>query len=136
TGGLRWYDFKESRVQTFDGEFSDPGTNSGSVTAHGIAPRVIAAFKLSDAARLYAQASKGFRLGGINDPLNVPLCTPQDLITFGGHGSWKDETLWNYEAGAKTQFMGGRGTWNIAAYHGQIKDLQATVTAGSCSSRV
>src|SRR6202022_3504471 len=87
TGGLRYYNFRESRVQTFDGEFSAPGTNSGRVTAKGIAPRVIAAFKLSDASRLYAQVSKGFRLGGINDPLNIPLCTPADLITFGGAGN-------------------------------------------------
>jgi iron complex outermembrane recepter protein len=136
TGGLRFYDFKEDRVQTFDGIFAAPGTTQGSTKAHGIAPRVIASYKVSDTTHLNAQISKGFRLGGINDPLNIPLCTPQDLITFGGRGSWKDETLWNYEAGAKTVFMGGRGTWNIAAYHGDIKNLQATVTAGSCSSRV
>src|SRR6185369_491462 len=80
--------------------------------------------------------SKGFRLGGINDPLNVPLCTPADLVTFGGHDSWKDETLWNYEVGAKSTLMGGRGSVNVAAFHADIKDLQATVTAGSCSSRV
>jgi iron complex outermembrane receptor protein len=136
TGGLRWYDFKEDRVQAFDGIFADPGRSSGSVSANGIAPRVMANFKLSDAHRLYAQISKGFRLGGINDPLNVPLCTPADLVTFGGHDAWKDETLWNYEVGSKSRIMGGHGTFNVAAFYADIHDLQATVTAGSCSSRV
>jgi len=136
TGGLRGYDFKESRRQTFDGIFADPGTSHGKTDASGVAPRVMLNYKLSEAVRLNAQISKGFRLGGINDPLNAPLCTPADLVTFGGHDSWKDETLWNYEVGAKSTLMGGKGSLNVAAFHADIKDLQATVTAGSCSSRV
>src|SRR5262249_31605603 len=75
TGGLRFYNYDEKRVQTFDGIFADPGTTRGSSSADGFAPRVMMSYKLSDATRLNAQVSKGFRLGGINDPLNVPLCT-------------------------------------------------------------
>ncbi len=136
TGGLRWYDFEEDRVQTFDGIFADPGTTLGASTADGVAPRLIASYQVNDGTQLNAQISKGFRLGGINDPLNVPLCTPQDLVTFGGRETWEDEELWNYEIGAKSTVMGGRGTFNIAAFYMDISDLQATVTAGSCSSRV
>ena len=141
TGGLRWYHFNESRSQIFDGIFGEgddgkPQIQPGSAKANGVAPRLIAAFKLSDASRLYAQASKGFRLGGINDPLNVSLCTPADLVTFGGHPSWEDETLWNYEVGSKNRIMNNRGAFNVAAFYADIKNLQATVTAGSCSSRV
>lgn len=136
TGGLRWYDFEEDRVQTFDGIFAAPGTSSGSTTADGIAPRVIANFQASDNTQLNAQISKGFRLGGINDPLNVPLCTPEDLAIFSGQDNWQDEELWNYEIGSKSTIMGGRGTFNIAAFYMDITDLQATITAGSCSSRL
>jgi iron complex outermembrane receptor protein len=136
TGGLRFYDFNETRAQTFDGIFADPGTSHGTSKANGIAPRVIAGYKLSDTTRLNAQISKGFRLGGINDPLNVPLCTPADLVTFGGRDSWKDEILWNYEVGSKSRIMDNRGSLNVAAYYADITDLQATVTAGSCSSRL
>ena len=136
TGGLRGYDFKESRKQTFDGIFADPGTSHGKTDAQGFAPRVMLSYKLNDSTRLNAQISKGFRLGGINDPLNLPLCTPQDLVTFGGHDSWKDETLWNYEIGSKSTLAGVKGSFNVSAFHADIKDLQATVTAGSCSSRV
>ena len=134
TGGLRFYDFDEDRVQTFDGIFADPGTTPGSTTASGVAPRVIVSYKVSDTTKLNAQVSRGFRLGGINDPLNVPLCTPADLVTFGGRDSWEDETAWNYEVGAK--YMGDRGWFSIAGFYMDIRDLQATVTAGSCSSRV
>ncbi len=136
TGGLRYYDFEEDRVQTFDGIFAAPGTNVGSVAADGLAPRLIASYAVNDNLQLNAQVSKGFRLGGINDPLNVPLCTPQDLITFGGRDTWEDEVLWNFELGSKSTVMGGRGIFNVAAFYMDISDLQATVTAGSCSSRV
>ena len=136
TGGLRYYDFNEDRVQTFDGIFASPGTNRGSVSASGFAPRVIASLDILDNTKLNAQVSKGFRLGGINDPLNTPLCTPQDLITFGGRDEWKDEEVYNYEIGTKSKLKGGRGVFNVSAYYMRIKNLQATVTAGSCSSRV
>ncbi len=136
TGGLRWYNFDEHRVQTFDGLFADAGTTLGDVNANGIAPRLIASFDVTEETQVNAQVSKGFRLGGINDPLNVPVCTPRDLETFGGRDSWDDEELWNYETGAKTTFLGGRGTFNVSGFYMDIRNLQATVTAGSCSSRL
>ena len=136
TGGLRWYGFDERRVQTFDGIYSDPGTNRGDIAARGAAPRVIASYDVTEATQVNAQVSKGFRLGGINDPLNVPICTPRDLETFGGRETWDDEELWNYEAGAKSTFLGGRGTLNVSGFYMDIRNLQATVTAGSCSSRI
>jgi len=136
TFGLRYYDFDESRVQSFDGIFAEPGTTMGDTSADGFAPRLMADWSLNDMVSFNGQISKGFRLGGINDPLNVPLCTPQDLETFGGRDNWEDEELWNYEVGMKSAVMGGRGTFNVAVFYQDIKDLQATVTAGSCSSRV
>jgi iron complex outermembrane recepter protein len=136
TGGLRWYDYKEDRQQIFDGIFSDPIDSVGSVKATGVAPRVMASYKLSDATRLNAQVSKGFRLGGINDPLLTPNCQPADLITYSGHPTWDNETLWNYEIGSKSRIMNGRGSFNVAAFTSDVKNLQATVTAGTCSSRL
>jgi iron complex outermembrane recepter protein len=136
TAGLRYYDFEEDRAQVFDGIFADPIDSVGDTSADGFAPRVIASYKLGDATRLNAQVSKGFRLGGINDPLNTPLCTPADLAIYGGHPTWDDESAWNYEAGVKTSVMGGRGTLNASVYRMDIENLQATVTAGSCSSRI
>jgi iron complex outermembrane recepter protein len=136
TAGLRYYNFEEDRTQVFDGIFADPGGAPASTDANGFAPRLIASYKATGNVNLNAQVSRGFRLGGINDPLNVPLCTPADLATFSGRESWEDETAWNYEVGAKTRVMGGRGSFNVALYDMEVSDLQATVTAGSCSSRV
>jgi iron complex outermembrane receptor protein len=142
TGGLRFYSFDEDREQIFDGIFANDDTGialvsvPGDTDADGLAPRIIAAFDVSDEVMLNAQASRGFRLGGINDPLNEPLCTDQDLATFRGRDSWEDETVWNYEVGAKTRFLDGRVSFNASAFYMDISDLQLIVTAGSCSSRL
>ncbi len=137
TAGLRYFDFEENRVLNFDGIFADQTIGQrGRTSSDGISPRIIASYSLSDDTILNAQVSKGFRLGGINDPLNEPLCSPEDLVTFGGRDSFDDEELINYEIGAKTTILNGRGTFNIAAFHMDIDNLQATLTAGTCSSRV
>ena len=142
TGGLRYYSFNEDRDQVFDGIFAHDSTGTkvvsqpGSTKADGIAPRVIASWRPSDVLTVNAQVAKGFRLGGINDPLNVPLCTPGDLATFSGHDSWIDESAWNYELGTKSSLMNGRGSLNVSAFYLDIQDLQMVLTAGSCSSRL
>ena len=142
TAGLRFYYFSEDKEQVFDGIFAHDNTGTqivsqpGSTDANGLAPRFIAAYKLPNNANMNAQVSRGFRLGGINDPLNTPLCTPDDLTTFGGRDTWENEKVWNYEVGYKSRVLNGTGAFNVAAFYADISDLQATVTAGSCSSRV
>jgi iron complex outermembrane receptor protein len=139
TGGLRWADYKETRSLTFDGIFADKTIAvPGKTKADAWAPRVIVAYEATDDITLNAQVSKGFRLGGINDPLNRPLCTPADFATFGALSkpSFKNETVWNYEAGMKARLGGGRGSLTLAGFYADISNLQATIDAGSCSSRV
>ncbi len=142
TGGLRYYNFTEDRGLIFDGIFTNNNTGTSLVTdtgttkANGLAPRFIASYKVSDGLTLNAQASRGFRLGGINDPLNYPNCQGTDSATFSGRPTWKDQTVWNYEAGVKSQLFGGRGSLNVSAFYMDIHNLQLNVTAGSCSSRL
>jgi iron complex outermembrane recepter protein len=142
TGGLRYYHFDEDKQQVFDGIFGNDNngvslvSQPGSTSADGVAPRFILSYHVTDQTNLNGQVSKGFRLGGINDPLNVPLCTPEDLQTFSGRESWKDEKAWNYEVGTKSSFADNRASLNASVFYVDINDLQATVTAGSCSSRL
>ena len=137
TAGLRYYRFSEDRSLIFDGAFAVATDTTGTTDASGLSPRLIVSYKASNALTLNAQASRGFRLGGINDPLNKRLCTAQDTLTYGPlAGAWKDERAWNYEVGAKSQFAGGRGSLNISAFYMDIRDLQLTVSAGQCSSRL
>jgi len=137
TGGLRYYDYTEDRTLFFDGIFADQSIDVPATTsADGFSPRIMASYAKDETTTFTAQISKGFRLGGINDPLNEPLCSPEDLATFGGRDSFDDETVINYEVGMKKIFDNVSGHINVAAFYMDISDLQATLTAGTCSSRV
>ena len=135
TAGGRYYDFEETRTITTGGLFANGDVGVVDETSSsGFTPRFLVSYEISPDVTLNAQASQGFRLGGVNDPLNTPLCNAQDLALFGGFQSYDDEKLWNYELGIKTQ---GRGfTFNAAAFYNDISDLQVTLDAGTCSSRI
>ncbi len=139
TAGVRYFDFKEERRFTSGGLFSNGDDQTDTTQSDGFSPRFILAYDLSDAVQINAQASKGFRLGGVNDPLNLGLCDGgvpggPDAMTYGGFPTYDDETLWNYEGGIKAK--SGAFTANLAGYYTDINNLQITADAGSCSSRV
>ncbi|WP_188235988.1 TonB-dependent receptor [Sphingopyxis sp. LK2115] len=134
TAGGRYYDFKETRSFVSGGLFANGDNRTDSTKSSGFTPRFLLSYDVSDNVTVNAQASKGFRLGGVNDPLNLPLCSPDDEALFGSFQDYDDETLWNYELGVKTQ---GRGfTFNAAGFYNDIKNLQVTLDAGTCSSRI
>lgn len=135
TAGGRYYNFRETRDFITGGIFSNGDTKRGDKTrSDGFTPRFIATFEPDRNLSINLQASKGFRLGGVNDALNLPLCGATDAATFGGRPTYKDETLWNYEAGLKASHRGI--TFNAAVFYNDISNLQVTADAGSCSSRV
>lgn len=138
TAGLRYYDFNETRQFISGGLFSNGDRQTDRTKSDGVNPRFLLSYKATDNVTINAQAAKGFRLGGVNDPLNIPLCsggaTGVDALTFGNRPRYKDETLWNYELGIKSKARGV--TFNAAAFYTDISNLQVTADAGSCSSRV
>ena len=138
TAGLRYYDFSEDRLLTFAGYFADQGyTNQpGSVESDGYSPRVILTYNVNKNVQFTAQASRGFRLGGINDPLNVGLCSDDDLVTYSGFENWDDENVTNYELGTKTRLADGQVTFNASVFMTKIDGLQVIADAGTCSSRI
>jgi len=136
TAGGRYYDFRETRDFINGGLFAPGQTLLGQETkSDGFSPRVIATWEPNRNLSVNLQAAKGFRLGGINDPINLTLCSDEDEAIFGPfQGAYKDETLWNYEGGVK--YSNGLFTLNAAVFHTRIKNLQVTVDAGTCSSRI
>ena len=135
TVGGRFYDFEEERRFVNGGLFAPGEDRTDTTESDGFTPRVMLSYDVTDETTLNAQVSQGFRLGGVNDPLNATLCTPEDLQIFGSFQSYDDETMWNYEIGAKSGFDNGV-TLNAAVFYSEIEDLQATLDAGSCSSRI
>ncbi|HVM23656.1 MAG TPA: TonB-dependent receptor [Sphingomicrobium sp.] len=135
TAGGRYYKFNEDRTFVSGGIFSGDDNLRQKTKSDGFSPRVIGSWEPNRNLSVNLQAAKGFRLGGSNDPLNTPICSPQDLAIFGPFATaYDDETLWNYEGGVK--YSRGGITFNAAAFYTRIRDLQVTVDAGSCSSRL
>ncbi|MFM9979110.1 MAG: TonB-dependent receptor [Sphingomonadaceae bacterium] len=138
TAGGRYYAYNEERTFKSGGLFANGDNNLDRTESTGFSPRLLLSYEASDRITFNAQAAKGFRLGGVNDPLNIPLCsggaTGPDAATFGNRPRYGDETLWNYEGGVKAQF--GGITFNAAGFYTDIKNLQVTADAGSCSSRI
>lgn len=139
TLGGRYYAFDETRRFVSGGLFTNGDNDRDKTSSSGFSPRLLLSYDVADGVTLNAQASKGFRLGGVNDPLNLPLCDGgnpggPDAETFGGRPRYDDETLWNYEGGVKAQF--GGITFNAAGFYTKINNLQVTADAGSCSSRI
>ena len=134
TAGGRYYDFFERRRFKSGGLFSNDDNRIDSTSSSGFSPRFILTYEPVDNVRINAQASQGFRLGGVNDPLNLPLCTASDRALFGGFQSYGDEKLWNYELGVRARRHGFN--FSAAGFYTDISNLQVTLDAGSCSSRI
>lgn len=139
TAGLRWYDWEEDKTFKSGGVFSnwDAQNQDITVSSDGFSPRFMVSYDATDNVTVNAQVSRGFRLGGVNDPLNEPLCTSQGVNyypIYNVYQEFKDETLWNYEVGFKSSFEGV--TLNGSVFYTDIENLGVNVEAGPCSSRV
>ncbi|MGK2912164.1 MAG: TonB-dependent receptor [Sphingobium sp.] len=81
-------------------------------------PRLGITFKASSDVLLYGSYSRGFKQGGFN---GRPLVSDAEVTQYA------PEELTTYEAGLKAQWLDGRLTTNIAAFHSTYKDIQLTV---------
>ena len=135
TAGLRWYDWEEDKTFTSGGPFSNSTAQHQDirVSSDGYSPRFMVSYEATGNLRLNAQVSKGFRLGGVNDPLNQPLCGAA-YDSYRGFQEFDDETLWNYEVGFKSSF--DKIAVSGSVYYTDIEDLGVNIDAGPCSSRV
>ncbi|HUR41587.1 MAG TPA: TonB-dependent receptor [Verrucomicrobiae bacterium] len=99
-------------------------TNQDQLQEEGVNPRVSLRWNPTPDAMAYALVSRGFRFGGIQ------LTPPTELSTAGTNieDSFKSDTLWNHEVGARTAWLDNRLTVDLSLFYGKWKDLQITRT--------
>ena len=136
TVGGRYFHYKE-KYQTYSSGLLNGGVSSGAgdFSEGGFTPKFDLTYKSSDNHLFYALASKGFRLGGVNTTVPADLCRA-DLRALGrtnAAGSFGSDSVWNFEAGTKNQFMDRRLTINASGYYIRWQDMQTTLTLPSCS---
>jgi outer membrane receptor protein involved in Fe transport len=134
TVGGRYFDAKQRSSVRFGGIFADPniGTFPFRNKESGFNPKFNLSYEFDRDHMIYAQAAKGFRLGGTNEPVPATSCAA-DLAARGlakAPDSYKSDSLWNYEVGAKTSWLDRALTVNVSAYHIDWKNPQVTAQLG------
>jgi len=90
-----------------------PFTTPASSSYHAFTPKVGLDFKAADHVLLYASATKGFKSGGFN-------YTARTLAAL----RFAPETIWSYEAGAKTDWFDKRLRVNLTGFYYDYTGLQ------------
>jgi outer membrane receptor protein involved in Fe transport len=100
----------------------------------GTTPKFELSYHLTPDILSYATAVKGFRQGGPVEGIPADLCAA-DLAAIGitaPPASFKADTLWNYELGAKTTWLDHRLTVNGAVYYVDWSNVQQLVALPTC----
>ena len=126
TGGLRYTNEKKDlayqQLVTFPSFLaSSIPLENDSLSTSNMTPLLSARLRVDRNAMVYATYSKGFRSGGWN----------VDNLTAGGPTSFKqtrftDESMANFEVGAKGSFLGGKINLGATAFLMNYDDIQVT----------
>ena len=123
TAGARYFNFR----QTFDLYYGgiagalgpgEPSTENGVANENGVNPRAVANYHVNPDLIVYAEAAKGYRYGGVNEPVPATFCgsalASQGItsvpVTFG------PDSLWSYSLGEKSTLGGGRITMDADVF--------------------
>jgi len=135
TGGARYFNYSQTYGLYYGGLAGSlapgqPLVQVGTGKETGVNPRAVITYHVSSDMIVFAEAAKGFRYGGVNQPVPASFCgaalASQGLssapLTFG------PDKLWSYSIGEKTTLGGGRATLNATAFFIDWKDLQTNDT--------
>ncbi|MES2684242.1 MAG: TonB-dependent receptor [Pseudomonadota bacterium] len=79
------------------------------ITENGISPKLAATWRFSEDVSVYAQASRGFRFGGIQSvPPQMDGSVPE---------VYKSDSLWNYELGLRTAWLENTLQADLTAFY-------------------
>ena len=100
----------------------------------GTTPKYGLSYHVSPDIMTYATVAKGYREGGPLFPF--PSLCAKDLANLGlsaAPTAYKPDSIWNYEIGAKTQWIDHRLTVNAAVYYIDWSNIQQTIALPTCS---
>ena len=128
------YDISDEITVSLEGRYQKDkvtsklqGTPDFPATTKKFLPRLIVDYKPSQDMTLYLNIAKGNKPTQANQEIADQPAAKQQILAdqFQAFAVAPEETIWNYEIGAKTTFADGRGLFNIAAYYADWKDKQS-----------
>jgi outer membrane receptor protein involved in Fe transport len=109
--------------------------SSGSAKGDATTPRAAISYEVTPDTMVYATAAEGFRDGGVNRPVPVPLCSA-DLAQLGltqAPTSYKSDKLWSYELGAKTKGFNNSLVLSGALFDIRWSNIQTDIILPTCT---
>lgn len=113
--------------------FANGGLSGGHQFATALLPKFNLEYQLGEGQMVYATASKGERVGGVNTGPFYSKCqsTFANLGITGTPGTYDPDTLWNYEVGGKIRTLGGKAQINASLFYVDWSNVQVTYTLPS-----
>lgn len=122
--GVRVY-YGEASVEANNSELIDVGPPAalGRNVKRGLTPKAEISYQLNRDHFFYAQATQGFRLGGVNIASRISAPPPGGRpVTVSNFDS---DRLWNFEVGSKSAFLDQRLNMNVTLFYALWRDMQA-----------
>jgi iron complex outermembrane recepter protein len=131
TLGVRYFNFKEDFNLYFTGFAGAlapgvPAVQQGEERPSGVNPKAALAYSVSDAVMVFAEAARGFRYGGVNEPVPPVFCG-SDLAQLGIQSApvtFGPDSLWSYTLGEKGTFADGLLRANLSGFFVDWKNVQ------------
>ena len=105
----------------------------GSKSFDNVSPRFVALYQATDDINVYGTISQGYKAGGLSLGNNTNVDGNPAIVQ-----PFKEETLWNYELGMKSELWDNRVRLNASLYYMEWSDLQLEsfrlLTPGDLSS--
>jgi len=106
---------------------------SGKNSFNDVSPRFVARYQATDMVNVWGSISKGYKAGGLTLGNNTNLAEQPPIAL-----EFKEESIWNYELGVKSELLDNRLRINSSIYYLQWSDIQLEafrfLTAGDLSS--
>ncbi|MEA3003051.1 MAG: iron complex outerrane recepter protein [Sphingomonadales bacterium] len=134
--GLRRSKTRTKTTNDVEGAFTGHQFNSGTATETSTTPKVTLSWQMDRNNLFYASAGKGYRNGGVNTitSTSAPACLAfQQANGLVVKPTYRPDSLWSYEIGAKNAFWNGRIRTNVSAYHIDWSNIQTSAQLGPCS---
>ena len=129
TAGERYYELRDSLENTQSGVLGAPSQPLVHAKASGNSPRLVLTYHPFQDTTLYTTAARGYRPGGPNVGLPTGIgCTLNNAYS----PLYQPDTVWNYELGAKLEFLDRKLSIDVAGYRIDWKNVQQSVDDPGC----
>lgn len=97
----------------------------GSLNTQDVSPKAVLSWQATPSKLFYVQAAQGYRMAGFNTTGRVNQQFNAEATGNQPNRRYRPDTLWSYEAGAKTSFADRRLELRAAAFYTDWRDVQS-----------